>query len=397
MLNLGRALRSALMPALLLGACIASLPAAAEDCEVKIGSVGPMSGGAAAWGLANKAATEYVATLVNADGGLQMGSRKCKVVVRSFDSQYTAAGGAAAANYMASEGVHAVVGPVGSPETTGFRPVAARSGIINSSSSYMAGVIGPEFPLAFHALQSPTTWGPLLVKAAYDRFHFKSMVVLGPNDQGGTDGSKQVMKFYADLGVKTNEEYYQRGTTNFAPIATRIMNINPDTVEITSVPPVDAALIVRQLLEAGYTGAIGSLGGTPAEVIIQGAGGAQNLKAVYALQTISMDNPGIVRLIAGYEPTMKSPAPANPLFPVFAITAEQELRAISLAGTDQDGEKIAAAMRAMKPESRFLGNLGWRGKAFYGVNQELAFPIGLGLVVDGKKLPTQEVVVPSEP
>lgn len=396
-MNTGKALRSALLSAMLVGACLVAHPAAAEDCEVKVGAVGPMSGGAAAWGLANKYAVEYVAALTNADGGLKMGDRKCKVVVRAYDSLYTAAGGAAAANYMASEGVHAAVGPVGAPEPTGFRPVGARHGIVNMTSSYMAGAIGPDFPLVFHALQPPAAWGPLLVKAAHDRFHFKSMVVIGPNDQGGTDGSRQVMKFYVELGVKTNEEYYQRGTTNFAPIAARIMTFNPDTVEMTSMPPVDAGLLVRQLLEAGYTGAFGSLGGTPVEVLIQSAGGPQNLKAAYALQTISMDNPGIVRLIAGYEPTMKAPTPTNPAFPLFTIAAEQALQAISLAGTDQDGEKIAAAMRAMKPQSRFLGNLGWRGKAYYGVNQELAFPIGMGLVVDGKKLPAQEVIVPSEP
>ena len=390
-------LRSLLLPMLLVGTCIASLPAAAEDCEVKIGAVGPFTGGAASWGLAAKAGAEYAAALANADGGLQMGNRKCKVVVRSFDSQYTAAGGAAGANYMASEGVHAIAGPVGSPETTGWRPVAARNGIINFSSSYMVGVIGPEFPLAFHALQAPVSWGPVLIKAAQDRFHFKSMVVTAPNDQGGTDGGKQLEKMYADLGVKTNEEWYQRGTTNFAPTVARIMSFNPDTIEISSVPPADASTLVRQLLEAGYTGAIGSLGGTPSDPIIQGAGGVENLKAVYYLQTMAMDNEGVVRLIKGFEPLMKSPAPPNPLFPVFTVSAEQVLRAISIAGTDQDGDKIAAALRAMTPESRFLGKLGWRGKSIYGLNQELAFPVGLGLIVDGKKLPVQEVAIPSEP
>ena len=389
--------RSALLPMLFLGICFVSQPAAAEDCEVKIGAVGPMSGGASAWGLAAKAGAEYAAALANADGGLMVAGRKCKVVVRSFDSQYTAAGGAAAANYMASESIHAIAGPVGSPETTGWRPVAARNSIVSFNTSYMAGVIGPEFPLAFHALQAPVSWAPLLIKAAKDRFHFKSMVITAPNDQGGADSSKQLAKMYGDLGVTPNEEYYQRGTTNFAPIVARILTYHPETVEISSVPPADASIIVRQLLEAGYTGTIGSLGGVPAEPIIQGAGGIENLKAVYYLQTMAMDNPGVVQLLKGYEPLMKSPAPPNPLFPVFTVSAEQVLRAISIAGTDQDGEKIAVALRSMTPQSRFLGKLGWRGKTIYGINQELAFPVGLGLIIDGKKLPVQEVAIPSEP
>jgi branched-chain amino acid transport system substrate-binding protein len=144
--------------------------AAAQECEVKLGAVGPMSGGAAAWGLSTKAGAEFAAAMVNQDGGLTMGSKKCRVKVVSFDSQYTAAGGAAASNFLASEGVRTTIGPVGSPETTGFRPVAKRHGQINFSVSYMRDVISPEFPLAFHALQGPITWGPMLINAAKAQF-----------------------------------------------------------------------------------------------------------------------------------------------------------------------------------------------------------------------------------
>ena len=62
---------------------------------------------------------------------------------------------------------------------------------------------------------------------------------------------------YEEVGVETTLEYYQRGTTNFAAIATRVMGANPDAIEMSSVPPGDAAILVKQLLEAGYEGVIG--------------------------------------------------------------------------------------------------------------------------------------------
>jgi len=68
-------------------AALAASPAAAQDCEVKIGAAGPMAGAAAAWGLAEKAGTEFQAALVNEEGGLQVGDKKCKVSVFTFDSQ----------------------------------------------------------------------------------------------------------------------------------------------------------------------------------------------------------------------------------------------------------------------------------------------------------------------
>jgi branched-chain amino acid transport system substrate-binding protein len=383
--------------AALLAACVAVAPAWAQTCEVKIGAVGPMTGGASAWGLSAKAGTEFAAAVVNQDGGLPMGNRKCQVKVVTFDALYTAAGGAAASNFLASENVHVTMGPVGSPETTGFRPVAKRNGQINFSSSYMRDVMSPEFPLAFHALQAPITWGPLLIRTAKDQFKFNTVMITAPNDQGGTDSGKQLTQLYADVGVKATPEYYQRGTTNFGPLATRIMNANPDAVEMSSVPPADAAILTRQLLEAGYKGAIGSLGGTGSKPILEGAGGPEKLKAFYWLETSPIDHPGVVKMKADYERIMKAPAPDNPLFPVFALAAEVALRGISNAGTDQDVEKIADALRKLTPESRYMGKAGWRGKSLYGgVNQELTFPVGLGLVVDGKKLPVRTVEIPAE-
>jgi branched-chain amino acid transport system substrate-binding protein len=375
---------------------LAAGQAAAADCEVRIGSVGPMSGGASAFGLANKAAAELQAALANEAGGLEVAGRKCQVKVLSFDSQYTAAGGAAAANYLASENVHITLGPVGSPESTGFRPIAKRAGIIGFSSSYMGGIITPEFPLFFHALQSPATWGPILVQEAQKRFGFKTVMIVGANDQGGTDASEQLAKMYAADGVKATTEYYQRGTTNFGPLATRIMNANPDDVEVATMGPGDVEVLVKQLSDAGYTGVLGALGGAGKTPVIQGAGGIDQLKNFYWLETMPVDEPGVVTLKAEWKRVMKSEAPANPLFVVFTVAMEQAMRAIALAGTDQDAEKIAAALRGMTPESKYLGKGGWRGKAMYGINQEFAFPVGLGLVVNNKNLGVQRVDIPAE-
>jgi branched-chain amino acid transport system substrate-binding protein len=363
---------------------------------VKLGAVGPMSGGASPLGLAAKAGAEFAAAVANEEGGLQMGSRKCRVRVVSFDAQYTAAGGAAASNYLASENVHVTVGPVGSPETTGFRPVAKRHGQVNFSSSYMSGVISPEFPLSFHALQAPVTWGPLLVKAAAEQFKFKTVLVVAANDQGGTDATKQLMTLYADAGIKASEEYFQRGTTNFAPIAARIMNAKPDAVEMATMPPQDATVLVKALLDAGYTGLFGALGGIGLGPVVQGAGGIDKLKGYYWLEVSPLDNPGIVKMKEDYQRLMKAAPPEHPLFPVYAIASEVALRSIAAAGTDQDAEKVADALRKTTPESRYLGKAGWRGKSIYGINQELSFPIGLGMIVDGKKLPVRTIEIPAE-
>lgn len=379
-----------------LTAAATTLPATAQDCEIKIGAAGPMAGAAAAWGLAEKLGTEFQAALVNEEGGLQVGDRKCRVAVYTFDSQYTAAGGAAAANYFASEGVHAVNGPVGSPELTGFKPVAKRQGQINFSTSYAKDAIGPDFPLAFHALQAPQAWGPILIKEAKERFGFQSAMLIGPNDQGGTDATRALAEMYTGAGVDATEEYYQRGTTNFAAIATRIMNRNPDTIEISTVPPGDQTILIKQLLEAGYEGAIGSLGGGGERPLLEGTDGGALLKNAYWLEVVAVENPNVPKLREDFKRLMGAEAPTIGNFYVASTSAEVILQAIAAAGTDQDPEAIADALRAMTPESRYFGTGGWRGQTFYGVNQELAFPVGLGIYADGERVGVETIDMPAE-
>src|SRR5207237_9318726 len=135
-----------------------------------------------------------------------------------------------------------------------------RNGIVNMTPTYAIDALGPEFPLAFKASQGPSTWSPVLIKAAVERFKPKSIVVLGPNDQSGTDGSRALAKVYAAEGLKTYEEYYQRGTTNFAPLATRIRTFNADAIEIATMPPADQTNLLKRLVESGWRGAVGSLG-----------------------------------------------------------------------------------------------------------------------------------------
>jgi branched-chain amino acid transport system substrate-binding protein len=381
--------------ALMLGACLLSLPAAADDCVVKIGIAGPMTGGGASWGLAEKAGVDFEALWVNDEGGLPVGNQKCKVVVVPVDALSTVAGGAAASNYLASQGVHAVNGPIVGPENAGFKPVAKRNDQVTFTATFATEAIGPDFPLAFHQLQSPQTWGTLVVKAVKDFYNLDSAVLVGPNDQGGVDTSEALAKLYNAAGVTTKLEYYQRGTTNFSPIVARLMGMDVSVVDLTSLPPGEAGILAKQLNEAGYTGTIGRLGAGGA-VIIGLAGGVSAQKAFYWFDHIPSEDPGPRQFRADFERVMKTSLPDNALVYNAQIVAENLLRAISIAGTDADGEKIAAALRTTTPESRYLGKAGWRGKAQYGINQEFSFPVGVHMIKDGKIVKNLRIDIPAE-
>ncbi len=120
---------------------------AAGSCELKIGAIGPLAGPAAEWGLTLVRAAEFAAAEANAAGGLQVGDSKCHVTIVPYDSKYTAEGAAAGTNSFVSQRIKFIIGPIGSPEITGLKPVTNRNGLLVFGDGYAKNAIGPQWPL----------------------------------------------------------------------------------------------------------------------------------------------------------------------------------------------------------------------------------------------------------
>jgi len=365
------------------------LPAAAA-CELTLGMIGVMSGPAAQWGMAIRGAAELVAAEANEKGGLQVGAEKCKVSVIAIDSKYTAEGAAAAGNNMVSQGVKFIIGPVGSPEMTGLKPIANRNNLLVMGNGYSKDAIGPQWPLVFHNGPGPSGWAEPIVRVAKAKFGMKKVVLIAPNDQGGTDIASVDAVAYKKNGIEAIEEYYQRGTTNFAPIITRMLNARPDAIDTASSPPGDAGVIIKQLRQSGFEGPIGRLGGPGLSEIARVAGGYEVLKNFYWYEPVYIDDK--VRAIATeHKRLLKVDAPENNLYYQWVSAARMVMKGITKAGTINDTKKVAEALRTVPVDDPNLGKGQWIGQEFFGINQELSFPFGVGMIVDGKLLPTQRI------
>jgi branched-chain amino acid transport system substrate-binding protein len=365
---------------------------AQAECEVKLGAMGPLSGPAAQWGLAMEGAAAFAAAEANRDGGVKVGNEKCKVTVVSYDTKYTAEGAAAGANQMISQGVKFIIGPVGSPEVTGVKPVAARSGVLVLANSYAKNAIGKQWPLVFHLGPGPSEWAEPIIKAAKAKFNIKSVVVVAPNDQGGTDIASVDAEVYKANGIPATEEYYQRGTTNFAPIISRILAAKPDAVDTASSPPGDAGIIVKQLRQAGFDGPVGRLGGPGTDEIARVAGGMDVLKNFYWYEVVPTEDPKVRAVSDEYKKLLGKDAPENTNFWLWMAPPRMLLQAISKAGTT-DTTKVAEALRSLPVKDPNLGEGKWTGEKFFGINQEIFFPFGVGMIADGKMLGVQRVEV----
>lgn len=363
--------------------------ASAASCGLKIGAIGPLSGPAAEWGLAMVAAAEMAAAEANNKGGLQVGDQKCRVDVVSYDSKYSAEGAAAGANNLASQGIKFIFGPVGAPEMTGIKPIAMRNQILVFGDSYAKNAIGPQWPLVFHLGPGPNVWGPPIIEEAKRRWKIDTVSIIAPNDQGGTNIADVDQQDYEKQGVKVRLEYYQRGTTDFSPIITRVLSSHPDAVDTASSPPGDAGVIVKQLRQAGFQGPIGRLGGPGTDEIERIVGGIEILKNFYWYESTPTDDPNVRELSVLFTKETGKPVPQGTSFWQWVPEARLLLAAISKAGTITNPAKVAEALRTLPVQDPNLGQGLWTGKKFFGINQEISFPFGIGIIVDGK---TQNVI-----
>ncbi|WP_158931917.1 ABC transporter substrate-binding protein [Acidisphaera sp. S103] len=372
---------------LLLAVAAIMLPATAfaQSCELKIGAMGPMSGGGAQWGLSMKSAAELAAAEVNQQGGVKIDGKTCKVAVVSYDSKYTPDGAAAGANALAGQDIHLIIGPVGSVENAAVKPVAARNGELAWNAAYATNAQEPKYPLMFQVSPPPAIWADLVIKRAMKTFPMKSVAIVVPNDQTGTDVASVDGAAYKANGVAATSEFYQRGTTNFAPIITRVLATHPDAVDTASSAPGDAGVIVKQLRLAGFTGPIGRVGGPGTAEILRVSGGMDVLKDFYWYEAVPTDDPKVQAIDDEYRKLLGHDPVGGTTFWSYLPGARMTMKALQTAGTN-DADKVAAVLRTMPVEDPNIGKGYWTGKKYFGIQQTLFFPFGIGIIKDGKNL-----------
>jgi branched-chain amino acid transport system substrate-binding protein len=149
---------------------------------------------------------------------------------------------------------------------------------------------------------------------------------------------------------------------------------------------------VKQLRQAGFEGPIGRLGGPGTDEIARVAGGMDVLKNFYWYEVVPTEDPKIRAIPEKYKKLVGKDAPENTNMYLWAAAPRLLLQAIAKAGT-MDTKKVAEALRTLPAKDPDLGEGKWTGQKFFGINQELFFPFGVGMIVDGKNLGVQRVDV----
>lgn len=364
--------------------------------ELKIGGIGPLSGGGTAWGLALQRGMQLAIDDVVKSGGLKVGGKTYTPKLVMFDDQYTSAGGRLAADRLVNvEKAKFIIGPIGSPSVLSAVAVTTPAKVLLLSNGFSPAILKNEAksPYNFRALDSTVEFGPAMIKWYHQTYPAaKKVALIAPNDAVGQSVVPQLEAYYKQNGFTVWKELYDRGSKEFTPLMTRMISENVDLLDLNSNAPGEAALLLKQARQAGYKGKIWQVGGPSVDEIMEIGGAAA--EGFISFNVFDFESPESQKFMKLFKEKYGDAA-LNAQTPVWYNATRILFEAIRRAGTT-DVTKVRDALEKLEGyDAGLYGPVSWGGQADYGVAHQLLMKFWIVEVKNGKAV-TRAVVVPEK-
>ena len=333
--------RRRLLGSVLLATAMASLPtlALAKD-TIKLGFLGPLSGGNAPQGLG--ARNGFLLAIKQANEGNYPYTIEGVALDDASDPQT----GVSAAMKLANDSaVVAATGHWNSPVALATIPVFHRF----EMPMIVWGAIGPK--ITEQNLPEITRVTPTLVAEnqplagwAFKTLGAKKVAIVADTSDYGVSNADFFKKFFGEAGGQTSStDLLPVGTTDFRTILTRIKGEAPDAIYFGGVIT-EAGILRKQMAELGLTmPMIGISGFYDPEFISVAGKAAEGTMVSYPA---SQSNPALTKMEADYKAQNYAEAPSP--YTKYAYEATQILLKVIADNGIEDKAKLAQAIRSIK-------------------------------------------------
>ncbi len=369
-------------------------PAAAAEKTLEIGVLGPLSGGAASYGVELVRAAEIRTDEINKAGGLKVGGDVYKIKLVTYDHKASAADAATAANKLIfQDKVKYIIGNAVGATCNAVQTVSEPQKVLFAFVCWGTNNLGPDKPYSFRSMLSQWEVAEPFYRWVKDKHPaIRKIAIISPNDTSGLDTNTAVVKAVKSLGLElVAEETYERGTKDFYPILNKILAKKPDLLDVAASPPGEAGLILKQAHELGFKGAKGWTAGTnPASLVsISGPEAAEHLWSPLNINVKSDFVDAKVRKFGDeYEKRYKEVpgaiAVAN--YAAFDVIT----KAMQEAGS-VDTDKVLAALTS-RPYDTVWGRLAIGAKETYGIDRQFLYPMVISEIRSGKSVDIEQVL-----
>jgi branched-chain amino acid transport system substrate-binding protein len=342
---------------------------------IKIGSIQPLTGPAAGWGLPCDRGVVLMAEILNEAGGVSLKGQKYTFEVSSENDKFTTEGGRAAAEKLINRvGVKFIVGPFADATILAAVPLAQEKKVIFlQGSSGGAYTIGTKFPYLFRYTQDPR--GKLgVLDVALHSIKLQKMAILNIDNALGRGNFEAAAEWAKDAKIEVTDNLLApAAATDFYPSLKKILDKKPEMIH-GAVPPGQFALVCKQAHELGYRGYysnVGSLVNVPGFIEIAGKDAVQGYIAPYEVIDCPIITPESRKIMSRMQDMYlkKYGPPFEPLAWRYAIGLQVVAQALEKAQTF-DPEVLVKTMENMEFDT-LLGKGGFTGKKTYGIARQL--------------------------
>ena len=370
----------------------ASHPASAEE-TLDLGLSLGLSGPAAYFGVNSTWVAQQAADKINAEGGIKAGDKTYKIAIKGYDNLYTAAGGTTAAQTMISrDGIKFIANSQSTAAVIATQALTERAGVLLFTGVWGKSVKGPDHPMPFTNLNSAREILPPLfeyIKAKHP--DAKTVAILNPNDASGQEVAAESVLHWERLGYTiVSNDFFERSTTDFSPIATRILANKPDIIDGGGSPLPNLGQVLKEMQTQGWNGVKIASAGSEAEALVKTGGDA--VEGTYL-------GLGVVFSGEGATPTQRA------LNEKALAELKQPLNQVSIAVWDSihalkaamekansiDPKAVATVMPEIVFESSY-GPSGFGHKDLYGLPNQMLLPVIISQVQSGKVVELERIV-----
>ncbi|OWW20409.1 branched-chain amino acid ABC transporter substrate-binding protein [Noviherbaspirillum denitrificans] len=236
---------------IVLGAAMAFASVASAQEVVKIGHVGPISGGIAHLGKDNENGARMAIDELNAKG-VTIGGKKVKFELLAEDDAADPKQGTAAAQKLVDAKVNGVVGHINSGTTIPASKIYHDAGIPQISPSATNPKYTQQgFNTTFRVVANDIQLGGALGRYAAEQLKAKKVAVIDDRTAYGQGLAQEFIKNVKARGVEiVTQQYTSDKATDFNAILTAVKAKKPDTIFFGGTDPV-AGPMLRQMKALG--------------------------------------------------------------------------------------------------------------------------------------------------
>ncbi len=384
-----------LVGSLILGVTLLVSPALAEK-EFKVGLDLTFSGPAGSWGVVMGNAYKMVADHVNAQGGLDIGGEKYKVVFVEGDDQFTAEGAATVARRLIEKDkVHMICGGIVTQTCLGMQEVTEPAKMITLNTAYSDDSIrkdkGKRYSFRGPIFMSETM--PAMfdwLKAAHpDK---KRIAMIDLNYDSAWISHDKVKAVAPKKGFEiVYEGYWEGGTKDYYPWLVKAMAKKFDILYNASSNP-EFALLIKQARQLGFKGLV--MEHIPSDYASMAKiAGADALEGLVDMAVVT-EGPEVNDRIKAFRALHEEKFGFWNAYPLVAGSPFHAILQAFDAADSLDPEKVIAMLESGKKWTTYPGYDGYYGGAeFYGHARQWLAPMWIRQVKEGKLVPVHKLTV----